>query len=290
MADFEDRYRELQAEFTRKSQELAELRRKIESGELVEANAFTEKLRQWAQENPDDALSWLGLQLPDSGSGEHEAARDGGELPSVLDFDGIDPNDIPDDVFDPESELSKEITRRYGEEGLRRIMRMKYGQELLESSPLGHAVRSLEERLASIEEQMQERLSQVEQRVDGVRKYAEAAWGEIVAAKDPRVEAVRTLQDELKQDQSKWLDLAEAWKAYRAQKAQQGTAEGQGTGGAEAQNLSGSAPADSVAARQSMAQASSEGVGPSSPGVPGGASDPWEMAVQLAKREREGAV
>lgn len=280
MSAIEERYRELQAEFTRRSQELAELRKKLENGELVDVNDYQERLRQWAQENPEDALAWLGIRSPEE-AGTEDSDRERGPA-SDTDLEGLDLDAIPDDVFDPQSEVHKRLLRQYGERGLRRIMKLKYAEDLLKASPLGEQLRQMQEQLQALSERVEEQMSEINDRLEAARSYAEHAWSEIVAAKDPRVRTVQTLQEELRRDPQKWYQVAEAWDAFLSQSKASGE-----SGTAEASLRSGSEPAEALATRQQQAQATSEGGGAPSPAPAAGYLDPWERAVAEAKRERE---
>lgn len=198
MANWEAQYKELQADYTRKAQALADFERRTQAGELINYADRDQELKRWAQENPDAARAWFGLQEQQStnGSGGQVGQESSGR------WNGYD-----DSVFDETSDAHRKFKQEFGEAGYRQALFAKMEPELLASTALGRRLTALEERLVAQEEERKV----LQERLEHAYNYGIANHHEMLKLKDPRWSEVDEVRKRLSEDPSAWLDVV-AWK------------------------------------------------------------------------------
>ena len=173
--DYEQRYKDLQAEFTRKSQALAELETAQKDGRLIDASQFA----NLATTNPGKAQEWaqhMGLDLSDRNvSGGEQGARRTAE-----------PNDLSQfsdrDITDPQSPVYQQLLTQHGELGLRAETFRRYGPQILQASGMSAEFQALKGDLDQLKN-----VSAEQQRVlDEQARYLQATYHETQVLKDPR--------------------------------------------------------------------------------------------------------
>ena len=199
----EEQYRELQAEFTRRSQQLAEYDRAKAAGELVDKASYDEHVKKWANDHPDEAQDWLGW----NSSGNQQPGAIGGQA-------GFQMNDplmgFDDSIFDPQSESHQKFVREHGEKGLRQAQLSRLAPELLEATGLGRQVSELLER----DKQREEELSALREQAQQAQKYAVSAFDKSNLLEKPALKDVRETIAALKENDKLWFDVVQKYKAH----------------------------------------------------------------------------
>lgn len=263
--DWKAKYDELQPEFTRRSQQLAEIERQRRDGELVEKASYDEFVKKWANEDPAAAQDWLGWnQQPSAGGVEA----------------GLGQNDrygeVDDSIYDPQSELSQSVVRRFGEEGLRQAQLSRMAPELLSATGLDRQVAELLER----DKQREEELVALREQAQQAQQYAVSAYDKSSLLEDPRLKDVREIHKRLSEDKSQWFDVVQKIKRVDELEAKIKEVEARrGTSSAQPQPTE---SAEQAAARIDQAGVVPQGAGSGAGDVPSQALDPFDAAVLKA--------
>ena len=244
--NWEKRYKDLQRVYTQVSQELAELKRRAVEERWVRVDERDAQIREWARRNPQEFAKWAGIELSQLGGGDTgqaagtdesaassaaagaaAAGKDAASASKITLPSGavIDPSEWSDKVFQSGTDENREFLRRYGEEGLRQLGLYRIAPGIVKASGLESEMERLRSELAKVHQELERAKAEAEV----ARSYAETAYDQVATQADPQIAEVRRLQQELEQDQSKWLELAEAWKVYREIQGQEGEEPESGT-------------------------------------------------------------
>jgi hypothetical protein len=267
-SSWEARYKETQAELTRKAQQLAEIERQKAEGQLVEKASYDEWLVKWASENPEQALEvFPSLKQYASSSGGDASggtARPGGSSTAALD----------DAIFDQSSEAHQKFVQEHGQKGYRQALMSRMAPELLETTGLGKELTELRE----FKQSLQGELESLRERVAQSEKYSTSAFDQVQIAQDPRRKQIREIQEKLRADPNNWYDIVE-----RLNKADAGaTATPPPAAPAAAAQPPQAPTPEQLADRISQASVVPQGAGSGSGGVPSQALDPFDAAVAKA--------
>ena len=264
--DWEKRYKDTQTDYTRATQELAEHRRKMEQGELVDRGSYESHVKDWASKNPDAAREWLGLQGQPAASQE-PAGADAGRRTGG--FSSID-DEVQahgDEAFDPQSEVYKRLLRKYCEDGVLQAYHRRYGRDVLAATEIPGKLTTLEKGLEETRAQLQEAL----ERAKRAEEYSIAGFNKSRILEDPRLKDIQEIQQKLEKDPNYWFEVREKMKL--AEKVP-----------------SSPVPAPEKLAEQVQhAQGTPAGSGPASGSADSPATDPFDAAVQFAEAQLAGA-
>lgn len=265
---YEKRYKDLQSTYTQTTQELADLRRRIEAGEILERDKRDAEILEWAKTKPDEAREWLGWEQPKpNGNGRSSS--------SPLPVDALmgDAVALGDRIFDPESEEHTQFKRQYGDEGLRQAGLRRYGKEIAEGAGISKELTEHNEILKSLRSE----LDQVKKVAERSNDYSVASWNQVQVLRDPTLGKIQELQQKLHKDPGYWRDIIsriemlETPAKTETQKATPATPQ---------------APsAEHVAAAIASAQAIPVGAGPHGGAPDSRTLDPFDRAVLEAREE-----
>ena len=259
---WEDEARELKVVFTQKSQQLAEIERLKAEGQLVEKASYDEHVKNWARDNPAEALDWLQLQ-----NQRPDASDVNGGAQTENPWSGFD-----DSIFDPTSEAHKKFVQEHGDSGLRQAHLAKLAPELLRVTGLDRTIGGLQDELKMSRDEIAALREQSEQ----AHKYSVAAFDQGQLLADPRRADVRKLITDLEADKTKWFDIVQ--KIKRADELEEKLRSIEADKSTPAQAAAAQSP-EQVAARIERASVVPQGAG-SGPGDAISRSiDPFDAAV-----------
>lgn len=271
-ADWEARYKELQADHTRKAQQIAEYERMRNEGQLIEKATYDDYLVKWASENPDAALEVfpaLKDHVLRSGNGAAGSKALGGTMNSTGAFD--------DAIFDQSSEQYQKFVQEHGQKGYRQALLSKMAPELLESTGLGRELNELREFKQSYEAEREE----MRERLDRAEKYALSSFDQVQLSQDPRRKQIRDLQEKLRETKGEaWYEVVEKLNKLEELAKQQAAPPPAAPAAPDPQAQ---APTpEQLANRIDQASVVPQGAGSGAGPVPSQAQDPFDAALAKA--------
>jgi hypothetical protein len=266
-SDWESRYKDLQAELTRKSQQVAEVERMKKEGKLIEKDVYDDFLVKWASENPEAALDVfpsLKQYVASQGGSNGSTARTGN--PNTGAFD--------DAIYDENSDAHRKFRQEHGDKGWRQALATKAAPDILEATGLKKEMDELRE----FKETFGSELEQLRQRVDQTEKYSVSAYDQVQISQDPRRKQIRDMQEKLKADPNHWYEIVDKFNKAADPVAAVPAQETPAAPAASNQQPEATPPGQ-LAARIDQASVVPQGAGSGSGHVPSQAIDPLDAAI-----------
>lgn len=212
-AAWEAKYKELQAEFTRKSQQLAEIERMRDAGQLVDKAHYDDHLIKWASENPEQALEVfpsLRQYAAQQGTDANGSKAQFGNVASMNAFD--------DSIFDTNSEAYQKFVAEHGQRGYRQALYSKMAPELTQALGLDKELNELRE----FKKVHEGSLEDLRERIDRAEKYAISSFDQVQLSQDPRRKTIRDMQERLKETKGEaWYEIVDKLKKLEEYESKQ---------------------------------------------------------------------
>ena len=195
--DWEKQAKDHQSAYTKGQQELAEFHRRMEQGELVVKSEYDQSMRQWANDDTENALGFLGIR---------EKIQDMNAIGSNAGQGPVAPyGEFDDSIFDTTSEAHKKFVEENGQVGYRQAALSRMAPELLRLTGMDTQLAELREQNQTMAEQMAELREQSEQ----AYRYATSSYDQTSLLKDPRLQKVRDTIERLQKDRTEWFNIVQ---------------------------------------------------------------------------------
>lgn len=179
------RVKDAQAALTKSQQDLAEVKKRIEAGELLTAQQRDAQILAWAKDDPERVRTWLGPAFANAGK---ESVREAGSAEPEVDPVMRDFISLGIAALDPRTDEHAQFLSKHGSEGLSQLVASQLVPKLLRTE-LGQKLGESDTRIKSLEAAVAE----AQRKADMATEYSQAGWHEVQKLRDPELAKVDEL-------------------------------------------------------------------------------------------------